>query len=129
MNEEELRSCATSARENLADLIADPAERARVDRGITAALGHDAGTAALPLRLALRSHEATARFLQIWAADSRSKRIIDADRVVGPLGDPTSIIGVLFMCPKCDHTEVLDAVADEDLTCPNDGSPLMRVDG
>jgi hypothetical protein len=53
----------------------------------------------------------------------------DRDRAIGPLpGQPTAVLGVLFVCPKLDYSEVRELVTDEVLLCPNDGSVLERQD-
>ena len=52
----------------------------------------------------------------------------DRDRAIGPLGQPTAMLGVLFVCPKLDYSVVRETVTDEVLLCPYDGSVLERQD-
>lgn len=118
MDENELRRLAQQARQELAELIPDEGERARVDSDLASALTEPPGNAKLALMEALRSHEATRR----WMA-------ADTDRIAGQGGDVTSQIGVLFVCPRQNYAVVREELTDEVLLCPKDGSVLERHDG
>jgi hypothetical protein len=118
MDEAELRRRAEEVRRDLAELIPDPGERARVAGELARALGEPPGSARPALMEALRSHEAVRR----WMAG-------DTDRMVGPLGDVTSSIGVLYVCPQKNYAVVREVPSDEVVLCPKDGSVLERYDG
>jgi len=123
MDEDELRGLAEALRADLPNLIDDAAERAAIEADLTQALGQPPGTAHDALRRALASHAATREWMR-----RRTQVTEDRDRAIGPLGQPTAVLGVLFVCPKLDYSEVREKVTDEVLLCPNDGSVLERQD-
>lgn len=118
MDEKELRRLAEEVRQELAELIPDEHERARVDSDLARALNEPLGNVKPALLEAFRSHEAIRR----WMA-------ADTDRAVIQGGDVTSQIGVLFACPQKNYTVVREVPTDEVLLCPKDGSVLERYDG
>lgn len=115
MDENELRQLTEEARRRLADLIPDEHERRQADGDLAHALDEPPGSAKPALMAALRSHEGIRR----WVA-------ADTDRIVGPLGDLTEPIGVLYVCPQKDYTVVREVPPDGELLCPKDGSVLER---
>jgi hypothetical protein len=118
MEESELRQLAEEARRKLAELIPDEDERRRAEGDLARALGEPAGRAGPALLEALRSHEGIRRWI-----------VADTDRAVGILGDPTQPIGVLYVCPRKNYTIVCEAPPEGDLTCPFDGTVLVRYTG
>ena len=118
MDEDELRRLAEQARRRLAELIPDEPERRQADGDLARALNEPPGSAKAALMEALRAHEGIRR----WVA-------ADTDRIVGQLGDLTSPIGVLYVCPRKDYTVVREAPPDEELRCPHDGSVLEPYNG
>jgi hypothetical protein len=118
MDENELRRLAEEARRELAELILDEHERARIDSDLAGALNEPPGNAKPALMEALRSHEAIRR----WVA-------ADTDRFVSQQGDVMSPVGVLYMCPEKNYAIVLEMPPDEVLLCPKDGSVLERYEG
>jgi hypothetical protein len=131
MKENELRSCAIAVREKLPELIADARQRERVDRQLSDALALAPGTAAIALRKALRSHEATRGFLQAETSAVPEQMMPGHDRAIGMLGAPGvgSIIGTYFVCSECDYDEVRETLADGTPVCPVHGPVMMRKDG
>lgn len=129
MNENELRSCAAAARENLFGLIPDANERERADKSLGEALALPPGAAALALRKALRSHESTREFLRTRSAGAADETgPLGDDRAIGLPGVPM-VRGTLFVCPKGDYSKVRESVAGGTPVCPNDGSVMARMDG
>lgn len=130
MDENELRLCAEAARGKLPELIVDAHERERADKQLADALALPSGTAdtALVLRRALKSHDATHRFMRSRAAATHETEILGADRTVGPLGVPMAI-GVEFSCPVCGHKALRETLADGTPVCPDDGTVMTRTDG
>jgi hypothetical protein len=129
MDEDELRSCAAAARGRLAELITDAKERERVDKRLGDALTLRSGRANIALRRALKSHEATRRFMQSQAAAVDEAGILGADRAVGLLGDPiANVIGTLFICPEGDYSEVRETLADGTPVCPKHRLVMTRTD-
>src|SRR5690348_3181930 len=118
MDENELRRLAEEALRRLPELIPDEHERGQADGDLAHALNEPPGSAKPALMEALRSHEGIRR----WVA-------ADTDRIVGQLGDVTSPLGVLYVCPKKNYTVVRETPADEELLCPKDGSVLERYSG
>lgn len=118
MDENELRRLAEEARRDLAELIPDEHERARIGSYLTRALEEPPGNAKPALMEALRSHEAIRR----WVA-------ADTDRFVSQLGDVMPPVGVLYACPEKNYAIVLEVPPNEVLLCPKDGSVLERYDG
>jgi hypothetical protein len=118
MDENELRRRAEEVRRELADLIPDEPERARVDSQLARALNEPPGHAKPALMEALRSHEA----IRAWIA-------ADTDRFVSQVGDVMSPVGVLYVCPEKNYAVVREVPSDEVLLCPKDGSVLERYDG
>jgi hypothetical protein len=118
MDENELRRLAGEARQRLAELIPDEQERRKADRDLAHALHEPPGSAKPVLMEALRSHEGIRR----WVA-------ADTDRMIVQLGDLTSPIGVLYVCPRKNYTVVRETPVDEELLCPKDGSVLERYNG
>jgi hypothetical protein len=131
MKESELRSCALAAQEILAGLVADAEERERVGRKLADALALPPGTAAIALRGALTSHEATRRFLQAKANAAAETMTPDEDRAIGMLGVPGigGRIGTYFVCPEGDYDEVRETLADGTPVCPVHGRVMTRKDG
>jgi hypothetical protein len=117
MDENELRRRVQEARADLAELIPDAGERARVDSQLGQALNEPPGNAKSALMAALRSHEAIRR----WVA-------ADTDRIFSLAGDVTSPVGVLWVCPKKNYTVMRETPPEEPLVCPKDGSVLERYD-
>lgn len=130
MDENELRLCAAAARGKLPELIADAQERERVDKQLADALALPSGTAsiALALRRALRSHDATRRFMRSQAPATHETEILGADRVVGVIGAAMAI-GVEFVCPVCGHKAVRETLGDGTPACPDHGAVMTRTDG
>ena len=118
MDENDLRRLAEEARQRLAELIPDEPERRHADSDLARALAEPPGSAKPALMEALRAHEGIRR----WVA-------ADTDRIVGQLGDLTSPIGVLYVCPNKDYTVVCETPPDDELCCPNDGSVLEPYNG
>ncbi|MGW6504899.1 hypothetical protein [Nonomuraea angiospora] len=123
MDEKELRQAAVSVRAELAELIADEAERAVVDAALAEALAAPEGSARPALSTALRSHPATRAWMR-----AHTRVAYDVEKSVGLLGE-IGEVGVLFVCPNRDHSEVREAVTGELLLCPHDGAVLERIDG
>lgn len=130
MDENELRLCAVAARGKLPELITDAQEREWVDKQLADALALPSGTAniALALRRALKSHDATHRFMRSQAAATNETEILGADRTVGLLGVPMAI-GVEFICPECGHKAVRETLADGTPVCPTHGAVMTRTGG
>jgi hypothetical protein len=118
MDENELRRWAEQVRRELAELIPDERERARLDSQLARALNEPPGSAKPALMDALRSHEAI-----------RRRVAADTDRFVSQVGDVMSPVGVLYVCPEKNYTVVREVPSDEVLVCPKDGSVLERYDG
>jgi hypothetical protein len=118
MEESELRQLAGEARQRLAELIPDADARRQADGDLARALSEPPGSAGPALLEALRSHEGIRR----WIA-------ADTDRAVGMLGDATQPVGVLYVCPRKNYTVVREAPPESDLTCPIDGTVLVRYAG
>ena len=123
MDEDELRSLAEALRADLPGLIDDAAERAAIEAELARALDEPPGTAHGELRRAIASHPATREWIR-----QRTAVAEEGDRAVGPLGQPTAALGVLFTCPNKDFSFVQETLADEVPLCPYDGSVLERQD-
>ena len=95
MEEDELRRIAEALRADLPNLIGDAAERAAIEADLAQALDQPPGTAHDALRRAIASHSATREWMR-----RRTPVTEDRDRAIGPLGQPTAVLGVLFVCPK-----------------------------
>ena len=108
---------------DLPGLIGDAAERTAVAADLRQALGQPLGTAYDALRRAIASHPATREWMRRRTLISE-----DRDRVIGPLGQPTAVLGFLFVCPKLDYSFMQMTVTDEVPLCPFDGSVLERQD-
>jgi hypothetical protein len=121
MDEDELRGIAEALRADLPGLIDDAAERAAVDADLSQALDQPTGSAYDALRGAIASHAATREWMR-----RRTSDVGDTDRAIGPLGPPTAVLGVLFICPNKDYSFVRETLADEVPRCPYDGSALVR---
>jgi hypothetical protein len=121
MEGDELRRTAEALRADLPDLINDPAERAAMEANLTQALDQPPGTARDALRRAIGSHPATRDWMR-----RRTPVTDDRDRAIGPLGHPTAVLGVLFVCPNMDYSFMRERVTDEVPLCPHDGSVLQR---
>jgi hypothetical protein len=123
MEEDELRRAAEALRADLPNLISDPAERAAIEANLTQALDQQPGTAHDTLRKAIAAHSITRDWMR-----RRTPVTEDADRAIGPLGQPTAVLGVLFVCPNMDYSFMRGTVVDEVPFCPHDGSVLRRQD-
>jgi len=123
MEEEELRRSAEALRADLPNFIGDAAERAAIETDLTLALDQPPGTAHDALRKAIGSRAATREWMR-----RRTSVTEDHDRAIGPLGLPTSALGVLFICPNNDYSVVRETVTDAVLLCPHDGAVLERQD-
>jgi hypothetical protein len=124
MEEDELRQAAEALQADLPDLIGDATERAAVAASLNAALDQPSGLAHGPLRKALSSHPAVREWMR-----QKTQLAAQVNRIIGPLGNVTATLGVLFICPKLDYSVVRETVGDETLLCPNDGSVLQRQSG
>ena len=113
MEEDELRGIAEALRADLPNLIGDAAERAAIEADLTQALDQPPGSAHDALRRAIASHAATREWMR-----RRTSVTEDRDRAIGPLGQPTAVLGVLFVCPEMDYSFVRETVADP----PADGA-------
>jgi precorrin isomerase len=123
MDDDELREAAEALRAELPGLVDDAAERAAIEADLARALDQPSGTAHDALRKAIASRAVTREWMR-----RRAQVTEDPDRAIGLLGPPTAVLGVLFVCPKLDYSEVRETVTDEVLLCPNDGSVLERQD-
>jgi hypothetical protein len=124
MDDDELREAAEALRADLPGLVDDAAERAAIEADLALALDQPPRTAHDELRRAIASHAATREWMR-----RRTSATEDADRAIGPLGDASAAIGVLYMCPQKDYSVVREGPTEEVLLCPNDGSVLERYDG
>ena len=107
----------------LPNLIDDAAERTAIEADLAQALDQPPGTAHDALREGIASHAATREWMR-----RRVPITEDRDRGIGPLGHPTAVLGVLFVCPELNYSVVRETVTDEALFCPYDGSVLERQD-
>lgn len=123
MEEDELRGFAEALRADLPNFIDDAAERTAIESDLIQALDQPPGTAHDTLRRVIASRAATREWMR-----RRTQVTEDLDRAIGPLGQPTAMLGVLFVCPNLDYSEVRETVTDEVLLCPIDGSVLERQD-
>jgi len=123
MEEDELRSLAEALRADLPSLIDDAAERAAIETDLAQALDQPPGTAHDALRRAIAANTATREWIR-----RRTPETEEADRSIGPLGDPTAPLGVLFTCPNKDYSFVQETLADDVPNCPYDGCVLERQD-
>ena len=123
MDEDALRGLAEALRADLPSLVDDAAERAAIEADLAQALDQPSGTAHGALRRAIASRAVTREWMR-----RRTQVTEDRDRAIGPLGQPTAVLGVLFVCPKLDYSGVRETVTDEVLLCPYDGSVLERQD-
>jgi hypothetical protein len=123
MEEDELREAAEALRAELPGLVDDAAKRAAIEADLAQALDQPPGAAHDVLRRAIASHPATREWMR-----RRISVTEDADRAIGPLGQPNAALGVLFACPNKDFSFVRETVADEVPRCPHDGSVLERQD-
>jgi hypothetical protein len=124
MNETTLRGLATKLLTELPTEIPDPAERAPVADAITAALDVPEGAGRLPLLGALSSHEATRRWMLAHGAAPQ-----DVIRALGLDGDPTTPLGLYYMCPNEHEDTVLHSVPARPLLCSKCGAPMDLVQG
>jgi hypothetical protein len=123
MVEDELRRAAEALRADLPDLIDDLTERAAIEADLTQALDQPPGAGHDALRKAIGSHSATRDWMR-----RRTPVPEDRDRAIGPLGQPTAVLGVLFVCPNMDYSFMRERITDEVPLCPHDGSVLQRQD-
>ena len=123
MEEDELRGLAEALRADLPNVIDDAAQRTAIEADLTRALGLPPGTAHDALREVIAARATTREWMRRSAPVTQ-----DPDRAIGPLGLPTAMLGVLFVCPKLDYSIVRERVTDELLVCPHDGSVLERQD-
>jgi hypothetical protein len=130
MDDDELRQAAEALRADLPGLVDDTAERATIETDLAQALDQPPGRGHDALRRVIASHAATREWMR-----RRTSATQDVDRSIGPLssigllGDASSAIGVLYVCPQRDYSVVREEPTEEVLLCPNDGSVLERYDG
>ncbi|MBV9160122.1 MAG: hypothetical protein JO281_00905 [Pseudonocardiales bacterium] len=119
MDESTLRRLAIELLTELPTEIPDPAERDPVADAITTALGVPVGAGRLRLLGALSSHEATRRWMLAHGAASE-----DVIRAVGLAGDPSTPLGLYYMCPKEHEDTVLHSVPAWPPLCSKCGAPM-----
>lgn len=122
MDETTLRQLATELLTELSTEILDPAERAPVADAITTALGIPEGASRLPLLDALFSHEATRHWMLAHGAAPH-------DVIRGLYGDPTTPLGLYYMCPNKHQDTVLHSVPARPPRCSECGTPMDLVQG
>lgn len=123
MDESALQELATELLTELPTQIPDQVERTPVVDAITAALDIPAGESRLPLLYALSSHEATRRWMLAHGA-------APADVVrVGVAGDPTTPLGLYYVCPNKDEDAVLLSIPARPPLCPVHSIPMDLVQG
>lgn len=124
MDESTLRQLATELLTELPKEIPDPTERTPISDAIMAALDVPEGESHLQLLDALSSHEATRSWmLTHGAAPAEVVRGIDV------AGQPTTPLGLYYMCPNEDEDEVLLSVPAQPPLCPVHGIPMDLVQG
>jgi hypothetical protein len=123
MDEDTLRRLADQLLTELPSKITDPARRAPVAERITEALQVRPGDGRLPLLRALGSDEATRQWMRDHGAVSP-----DVDRTWTELpGQPTTPLGLYYMCPHKDEDRVLLAVPAQPPLCSTHGVPMELV--
>jgi hypothetical protein len=124
MDETTLRRLATKLLDELSTIIADSAKRNSVADAVTAALDVPAGAGRLRLLEALSSHEATRRWMLAHGAAPQ-----DVIRGVNLAGDPTTPLGLYYMCPEKDEDKVLHSLPAQPPLCSRHGVPMILVQG
>jgi hypothetical protein len=122
MDETTLRRLAAELLDELPTIITDPTERTSLADAITAALGVPEGAGRLPLLGALSSHEATRRWMLAHGAAPH-------DVIRGLPGDPTTPLGLYYMCPNKHEDTVLHSVPAWPPLCSKCGTPMDLVQG
>jgi len=122
MDETELRGLAEDLRGALPGLIDDDTERAVVDAGLQTALARPPGTGRAALNAALESHAKTREWL-------RERLPADTERAITLPGDPTALLGTLFVCPHEDYDFVRETVEQQVPLCPTHKIALVRAEG
>jgi hypothetical protein len=121
MDETTLRRLATELLAELPDLIPIDAERAPVKDAIEAALATPEGQGRTPLLDALSAHRATRGWM--------SEHIEDVVRGVGLPGNPTTPLGLYYVCPHEDEDLVLLTVPAQPPRCPVHGVEMRLEHG
>jgi hypothetical protein len=115
MDESTLRRLAVDLLAELPERIPDAAERDPVAEGLTAALA--AGGRALLLD-ALSAHPVTRQYMREHGADD--------DVVRGGLpGNPTTPLGLYYVCPNEDEDVVLLSIPAQPPRCSKHGVPMV----
>lgn len=123
MDETTLRRLAAEFLTELPKEITDPAERPPVAEAISAALAAPEGEGRRPLLDALSSHPATRRWMREHGAVAA-----DVDRAWEALpGQPTTRLGLYYVCPEEDEDTVLHTVPAQPPLCSRHGVPMNLV--
>jgi hypothetical protein len=122
MDETTLRRLATELLAELPDLIPMDAERAPVKHAIEAALATPEGQGRTPLLDALSAHPAT----RAWMSEHGAGE--DVLRRALP-GDPTTPLGLYYVCPKDDEDLVMLTVPAQPPRCPVHGLEMRLEQG
>lgn len=123
MDETTLRRLATELLAELPDLIPMEAERALVKDAIEAALATSEGQGRTLLLDALSAHPATRAWMREHGASE------DVVRGVGLPGNPTTPLGLYYVCTKEDDDLVLQTAPAQPPRCPTCGSEMRLEQG
>jgi hypothetical protein len=123
MDETMLRRLATELLAELPDLIPVDAERAPVKDAIDAALAIPEGQGRMPLLDALSAHRVTREWMREHGASE------DVVRGVGLPGNPTTPLGLYYVCPYEDEDLVLLTAPAQPPSCPVHGVEMCLEQG
>lgn len=124
MDEQELRRITQAVRPELRQLIGDDAVVAEVDTAMADALALPPGEAKGALRDALARHVSVRAWLSARMPEEAERR----RTVPLPLGDPTSLVYVRYVCPEGDEDFFQSRTDEQVPTCGVHGVPLRRED-
>ncbi|MGD9525354.1 MAG: hypothetical protein AB7V44_01050 [Pseudonocardia sp.] len=117
MDETTLRGLAEQLLTELPQTIPDDAERAPIADAIAAALSVPDGEGRGPLLDALSAHPATRAWMREHGA---SEDVVRS----GLPGNPTTPLGLYYVCPEDDEDLVLLTVPAQPPLCPVHGVPM-----
>jgi hypothetical protein len=122
MDDGALRTLATRLRADLAAVVADAGDRARISTDLDAALTSDplARDALLDV---INGHASTRR----WYAE-HAPVPDDVDRSYSPLPGSGETIGLYYVCPQGDHDKVLLSAPRTPPRCPVHGIEMITED-
>jgi hypothetical protein len=122
VDDEQRRRLAEELRAVLSAVIADPAERIRIESELAKALALSPEQGRSALEAVFMSH----RGVEAWIRDRADET---PDRIANPVGGYTATLGTLFVCPEGDFDFVREKVSDRVPMCPTHNISLIPIEG